>query len=106
MNARFVPFLLALCSPLAAAQSMNLKCGFYPNPSPTYGAASGQVGTWNRVTMPSPATALVDLNGQPTAAVYTADNCNMGSCSDCIGALCTGFTGTVDDSALLGSWFY
>jgi hypothetical protein len=63
---------LALCG-AAAAQSFNIDVGFnappFGLPSPSFGAAAGQAGTWNAISpAPAGAQALVDLSGAATPA--------------------------------------
>jgi len=96
-----VAFLLAGSS--AVAQDFNVKCG-EPPPSSAYGAASGQVGPWNVLSMGTGDLDLVDTNGRSTGATARAEDCDWGSCDDC-GVTCPGFSGSPDDTALLSTWF-
>ena len=61
---------LVYCAPAAAAQSLNIDLGtYYGTPPATYGAASGQAGTWHEAGLGL--TALVDLSGGSTGSPQT-----------------------------------
>jgi hypothetical protein len=61
---------------LGFGQSFNIDIGptNFGTPSSTYGAASGQTGTWINVDTPTAqaGAALTDINGNPTGAILTA----------------------------------
>ncbi len=75
---------LTLAAPLVLAagglaQGFNLDVGMnlilWPTPSPGYGGAAGQVGTWNAVDplLAGTPIALDDLGGSPSAVTVTTD---------------------------------
>jgi len=98
---------LCALSRASSAQDFNVDFGPFPVPSASYGAASGQVGHWNALGFPSPPVQMLDLAGQPTS-VYGVPSmimwCDMYDCSACGAGVCSGFSGSADDQALLGSW--
>ncbi|HVS19786.1 MAG TPA: hypothetical protein VMT18_14370 [Planctomycetota bacterium] len=65
---------------------MNLRyTNFVPPPSPGFGAALEQAGTWNSVNTPQPfgpgvSTPLVDLDGASTLAVAVLQGCDAYTC--------------------------
>jgi hypothetical protein len=76
---------LALLAVPAAAQSMNMRYSEWgPPPSPGFGAALNQAGTWNSLELPQPfsgaSTPLVDLDGASTPAVVTIWGCDSSTC--------------------------
>ena len=88
---------LVYCAPAAAAQSLNIDLGtYYGTPPATYGAASGQAGTWNEAGLGL--TALVDLSGGSTGSSVTvvADSPTGGTVTN----------PTNDDGLLLRDNFY
>jgi hypothetical protein len=80
-------FALSLLSLPLSAQSLNLRATeFGPVPSPGFGAATQQAGTWNAVKGAgflgeATQTPLVDLTGAPTGAVAVKVGCDTYDCS-------------------------
>ncbi|MEO6708978.1 MAG: hypothetical protein ABI054_13780, partial [Planctomycetota bacterium] len=63
---------LSSLAPSVQAQAINLDIGRWnAEPSPAYGAASGQVGTWNRMVVTG-GGPLVDISGAATTATVSA----------------------------------
>ena len=61
----------------ARAQGFNVDAGknliLFPEPSPAYGGAAGQPGTWNKANPPTYAVALQNLDGSPSGATCASD---------------------------------
>src|SRR5688500_4041415 len=78
---RVLVSLVAAAGPVssASAQSINFDCGtFNASPSNTYGAASGQTGHWNNVSVIG-SVPLLDTTGSATAvSVNTTGAGNFG----------------------------
>ena len=92
-------------APAVAAQDINIDFGPLPTPSASYGAASGQAGYWNAVGWSVNAAQLSDLAGQLLNAwTGNSNNCDNYGCAGCGSGACSGFAGSPDDEALLGSW--
>jgi hypothetical protein len=64
--------LFCLASPIVSAQSFNIDIGnLTPLPSPTFGAAAAQPGSWNAWTPSLGPMNLVDLSGATTTVTAT-----------------------------------
>ena len=85
-----LPLWIAVFVSLASwadAQSFNMRYASQPPvPAPTFGAATGQAGTWNALGAPNGgfgaavSTNLVDLAGLPTSAVTKVLGCDHDGC--------------------------
>jgi len=70
MRSTILALFVLLASAPVRAQRINIDVGSnttYPIPSPAYGAAAGQPGTWNAVAPTGGTTSLVDVAGAATA---------------------------------------
>ena len=98
MGSLHLTIALPLLVAPAAAQSLNLRqTEFGPPPSPSFGAAIGQVGVWNALATPdfgsgAAITPLVGLDGGSVPVVASVKGCDAYSCD---------WTGYGDDVANL-----
>lgn len=89
-----LPVLVALCPAAVQASRINVDFGDKTfAPSITYGAASGQAGTWNKISTLGTTNNLLDISGSSTSISITVS----ADTADGYGVILTGDTGDLRD---------